>query len=225
MRRMSNAPDPMPDLAAKTTRVIAPRQARSRATMERIVTAAEDLLLEKPFDQITIAEISARSRSAPTAFYARFSDKTALLLEIHERFLARTSETLLAALDNAASRDAHLPDLIGAIVTEVVQLYTRHHHLLRSVLLTDNATMYERAAELTRTVSTAIAARIPREPGPAAAEAERDVDFGVRTVLAVVQQHVLFGASSPARFTTDLDELAERLTVLVRAYLRDLLTD
>ena len=63
-----------------------PRQLRSRATMERVLTAVEELLVDKPFDQITIAEIAARASSSPTSIYARFTDKSGLLLAAHERF-------------------------------------------------------------------------------------------------------------------------------------------
>ncbi|MEU4227773.1 TetR/AcrR family transcriptional regulator [Nonomuraea sp. NPDC026600] len=191
-------------------RVVKPRQARSRATMERILTALEELLTEKPFDQITIAEISARSASAPTAIYARFSDKTAMLLAVHERFKERTLDKIIDAIDGV-----ELPpkEFLAYVVGELVTVYRDNHRLLRSVLLSDNSVMYGRAAEIWRALSAAIAGRLAAHiPADRMAQAERDLDFAVRTLLGLAQQELLFGTQSPARFDYPDTEFRARLT-------------
>lgn len=199
--------DPKPSL-----QVTAPRQARSRATMERFVRAAEDLLATKPFEQITMAELSRAAGSAPTAFYARFSDKNALLLEIHERFRERAAASVLATFASPERADWTVEEFVRVSVQELVQLYRTHRNLLRSVLLADNPLMYERAADLTRTISAALAARVPAPP--------EHVDFGVRAALAVLQQDLLYSPGEPARFSLDHDALVEAITGLVLDALR-----
>lgn len=189
-------------------KVVQPRQARSRATMERILVAVEELLAEKPFDQITIAEISARAESAPTAIYARFSDKTALLLAVHERFKKRNLDKIFESLGERAELPPR--EFLAFAAGELVRVYRDNHRLLRSVLLADNATMYARVHDLGCAILSVITQRVSPPP-----ERERDLDFAVRTALALLQQRLLFGAQAPTRFDYDDDELTERITRLL----------
>ncbi|MFD6856292.1 TetR/AcrR family transcriptional regulator [Rhodococcus sp. NPDC060086] len=199
-------------------RVIAPRQSRSRATMERIVTATEELLAFKPFEQITITEISKRAGSAPTAIYARFSDKDALLFEVHERFKQRIVDAIAVAFDSPERADWTDEKFVSTAVSELVELYDTHHHMLRSVLLADNTVMYEQAAELARAISESLAARLLSSIEDEVRDtAERDLDFAVRAALALLQQSALFADLPPTRFTTDADELSQRITNMVLA--------
>lgn len=193
-----------------------PRQLRSRATMERIMTAAEQLLEERPFEQITVAEISALSKSAPTAFYARFSDKNALLLEIHERFMKGAADAIAAAFALPGSEAGITEQFVSGVVSELIHVYSANHNLLRSVLLADNPLMYDRAAELARTVSTTLAARIQeRVPLEERDTLSRDIDFAIRSALAILQQRLLYRDREPSRFPLESDELHDRLTSLV----------
>lgn len=203
-----------------------PRQARSRATMERILSAVEDLLTEKSFDQITIAEISARAASAPTAIYARFSDKTALLLAVHERFRQRTADRILAAVRDRYRADLPPDGFLGDVARELVTTYRANQRLLRGVLLADNPLMYARAAELGSALSTAIVTQLaPRIPPHRLPDAERDLDFATRTMLALAQQDLLFGAQRPTRFAYPEDELVNRITRVLVAACAPHLTD
>jgi AcrR family transcriptional regulator len=196
----------------KELRVNQPRQARSRATMERILSAVEELLTEKPFDQITIAEISARSSSAPTAVYARFSDKTAVLLAVHERFRERTASKIFAAIEDPDRASLPLDQFLIYVARELVTLYRDNRQLLRSVLLADNAVMYTHAAGLATSLSIAIAGRMAScVAEERLSHAERDLDFAIRTALALVQQELVFGAQRVTRFDYSAEEMLERI--------------
>ena len=92
------------------------RQLRSRATMERVLTAVEELLVDKPFDQITIAEIAARASSSPTSIYARFTDKSGLLLAAHERFKHQAEKRLRAQIDSGELADLAPRQIFDAFV-------------------------------------------------------------------------------------------------------------
>ncbi len=75
-----------------------PRQHRSQETLERLLEAAEELLLEKPFESISVTELAKQARSSVGALYARFADKEALLRCLFERFHAQAVATAEAAL-------------------------------------------------------------------------------------------------------------------------------
>lgn len=213
-------------VATNELTIIQPRQARSRATMERVLSVVEQLLAEKPFEQITVAEIAARSASAPTAIYARFSDKTAILLAVHERFREQAVDKIIEAINGPRSGELVPGKFLTYVARDLFALYRDNHRLLRSVLLADSPAMYARAAELGVALSAAIADRLSAHIAPdRIPDAERDLDFAVRTVMAVAQQKLLFGDNAPARFGYPDEELVGRMArVLIDAtapYLRD----
>lgn len=195
--------------------VTPPRQSRSRATMERVLVAAEELLEDKPFDQITISEIAARSSSSPTSIYARFSDKTALLLAVHERFKERAEVRIVERLEESDAVSSSPEDLFAIYASELVALYRKDNHLLRSVILADSEVMYGRAAQLVSTISSALADRLEPAFTADASAAARGIDFGVRAVMAVMQQEVVFDDRTPGRFDLSDQELTTRLTGLL----------
>ena len=67
-----------------------PMQERSQRTLERILSAAETLILEVGFEGATVAEIVRRADSSVGAFYTRFKDKDALLRCLIDRFFHAT---------------------------------------------------------------------------------------------------------------------------------------
>ncbi|MGW0040846.1 TetR/AcrR family transcriptional regulator [Rhodococcus sp. NPDC003348] len=185
--------------------------------MERVLAAVEDLLADKPFEQITIAEISARSSSSPTSIYARFTDKNGLLLAAHERFKHEAEQRLVDRLgseDTAALTPAEIFDLYARALVET---FGEHHNLLRSVVLADSDVMYARAAELMATTSRLLANRLRPEITVDQDTGERCIDFAVRTVTAVLQQHVIFENRTPGRFALSDDEMAARLVEILTA--------
>jgi AcrR family transcriptional regulator len=98
-------------------RLAAPKQARSRRTLERIVAAGIALLEEGGPEAVTVQAVVAKARSSVGSFYARFKGKEDLLAHLRERVreTAETawSETLGAeawetSLEGAAARAVDL---------------------------------------------------------------------------------------------------------------------
>jgi AcrR family transcriptional regulator len=72
--------------------VAKPKQARSEDSLRRLLDAAESLLSERSFSEVSIADIARRARSSVGGFYARFRDKDELLLAMQERFVRELEE-------------------------------------------------------------------------------------------------------------------------------------
>src|SRR5581483_11670 len=102
-----------------------PRQDRSRATLDRLLDAAESLLTEKPFEAATVAEIARRAGASVGAFYGRFASKEALLDCFDERFFERARAGWDQFAASPAWRDASLADSVTALVTLFVQSHRR----------------------------------------------------------------------------------------------------
>ncbi|MFD5393178.1 helix-turn-helix domain-containing protein [Streptomyces sp. NPDC127097] len=56
-----------------------PQQRRSRAAMERILGAAQELVAERGAVALTIADVALRANVAVGTIYSRFAGKDALL--------------------------------------------------------------------------------------------------------------------------------------------------
>jgi AcrR family transcriptional regulator len=70
------------------------QQARSRATRERLLAAAEKVFAERGYDGAKLADIAEEAGVSVGAVYFRFKDKDALFLAIAESFIEETRSRL-----------------------------------------------------------------------------------------------------------------------------------
>src|SRR5438105_558170 len=83
-----------------------PQQARSRATLARLLDAAEAVLAREGLEAATVPAIAERAGASVGAVYRRFPDKDALLRAVCERFLERIDAVNAMALE---------PELCGGL--------------------------------------------------------------------------------------------------------------
>ncbi len=112
-----------------------PRQRRSRESLERILDAAEELIRERGFDAMTIAEVVERSKSSVGSIYARFPNKLGLLRAVHSRYLARVQDEVFAALDRADAESEGLEDLVERVVRVVASHLLSEQQLFRAFIV------------------------------------------------------------------------------------------
>jgi AcrR family transcriptional regulator len=77
-----------------------PKQTRSEESLERILDAALEQLMESGADSLSVATVADRAGYTVGALYRRFADKKSLLHALHERF----AENLLIILKNVADQ-------------------------------------------------------------------------------------------------------------------------
>jgi len=111
-----------------------PRQDRGQQTAERILTATEQLMAKRPFREISVAQIVRKAKASQSSFYARFSDKDALLGFIYERHNASQNEMIdeLLALDRW--RNVPLAKTIRETFPVIVESYRKSQGLVRAFL-------------------------------------------------------------------------------------------
>lgn len=207
--------------SAATTRLRPPRQARSQASQERVLEAFALMLAKQPFEAITMAELARRAGVAMTSIYARFEDKRALVLALHERHVEETKELTDALLDPERWRDADLETIVRGVIAHVVGRQQARAPLLRTVLLVNDRDVERRVAHLMEHGSERLAALLrPHLRGVSADVRDRRVDFAFRAVLAVLQQQLLFPTTEPGRFRFTDKELTRRLGDLFLALVR-----
>jgi AcrR family transcriptional regulator len=196
----------------------APLQARSRLAQERVLRTFADMLATQPFESVTIAELARRARVAVTSIYARFRDKRALVLALHERHVAETEQYIDALLDPARWREADLATIVRGLFARVVPRQRHRAHLLRTALVLGDRDVEARVAHLMRHGSQRLAELLrPRLRDRPAAACDRDVDFAFRAAMALLQQRLLFPTTEPGRYRLTDRELTRRISDLFLA--------
>src|SRR5262245_50018865 len=112
----------------------APRQSRSRATLDRLLDATGAVLAEKPFEDASVAEIARRAGSSVGAFYGRFPDKESLLDCFDKRFFELARASCDEFFDSDGWNAASLDDSVALLLSLLVANHRRHQGVLRALL-------------------------------------------------------------------------------------------
>jgi AcrR family transcriptional regulator len=189
-----------------------PRQARARATVERIFEATVRLLEDRPFEALSVADIVTEAHTSVGAFYKRFSSKDALLPVLLDWIHRQQFEAIESFVDESNWQGIGLSGREDAFVESLVDSYRQHHHLMKVLVArqysAENAQSAEQIESAERTLhyyaDWLLACRDEiRHPRPEAA-----VPIGLTGLVTQAQTRLLFGARSielsDAAFTHEL---------------------
>ncbi|WP_432727706.1 TetR/AcrR family transcriptional regulator [Variovorax sp. W6] len=198
----------------------APRQQRSRVTVDAIVEAATRVLARRGWARFTTNEIAAVAGVSVGSLYQYFPDKLAIAEAIRQRHL----DEVLAALagsDEEGDATAPLSRRVERFVDGVIAAHSvdqaLHHVLVDEVPLAARSSYPEFEAEYQRRYRALVAAS--QGPGESAdADADADAEVAARMLSSAVE-----GAVHSAARRGDLEAPAMRteLVRLVLAYLSD----
>lgn len=116
-----------------------PLTERKRAqARERIVNAAEELFVERGFDEVSVAEIADRAEVGRTTFFRHFRDKQEVVFaQEHQLMAAITAahhRTDAPVPHTSAAAVEQLREVVVALVAQVTEnptAYTRHYLLVK----------------------------------------------------------------------------------------------
>jgi AcrR family transcriptional regulator len=201
------------------SRVREPRQARSIETYNRLLDAAEEILLTASFDDTPIVAIAARANVTIGAFYARFRDKDALLHRLEERM----NEDFVR-LNMESAGDLEHVTFDGMVLSHhrrLISVYRRRRGIARALVLRSRAN-----APLRRRIERLNARNLPAFARAVRARAEvnhphpdRAIRFALVAVRSICREVILFHESWPGDKPVSDDELARELTRQFLSYL------
>lgn len=190
-----------------------PIQQRSQATLERICRTATELLEQRNWPEITVAQIVRRAGSSVGSFYARFDDKDALLDHLDERYTLDVLTLVAALTDRVRREQPDLAEFVHILVHELVVFHRRSRGLIRALVL--RARMYrepaydERTERMNQAVGSMLALLLDRLP--ASPTAGRRCALAFSFMFSALRDRILFPESIalPAGLTDE--ELADEL--------------
>ena len=200
----------------------APKQARSRETLNRLLNAAEELLDEGGLEAATVPAIAERAGVSVGVIYRRFPDKDNLLRAVFERFFVRAREGNAAALQSMSNVYIPLPVLLRKIVHGTVEGHRRTRHILRALIhfyRSHRDRSFKRAAmemnrEGIKTIGRLLMTHASefQHPNP-----EQAIEFALLSMGAVLYATVL--EEEPLYSLSDPEAMEAELTRMIFMYL------
>ncbi|MGI9626487.1 MAG: TetR family transcriptional regulator [Longimicrobiales bacterium] len=114
--------------------VVSAKQARSRQTHQRLVSSCIELLDEKPFDRVTIAEIAQGAGVSVGNFYRRFTRKEAILPDLYTEY-DRRFEGFASTISQAGDTQPTLRDVVTALVSAIADFMAQNRGLVQALHL------------------------------------------------------------------------------------------
>ena len=199
-----------------------PLQARSQATLTRLLDATESLLERSPFDALSVQAICKEARSSVGAFYTRFADKTSLLHLLHERWCQEAKDTATAALHPDRWRELPFNDVVSAVVGFVVAEYRTRRGLRKEMVRRNGLDDAFRkrsvdvAAFTAQRLGDLLEARRTQMSHP---DPRLAAEVCHRILFAVLDQHAIYGDGGPAGMCLADEALGRELGLALLSYL------
>lgn len=199
-----------------------PLQARSQATLGRLLDATEVLLEKESFDALSVQSICKEARSSVGAFYTRFQDKTSLLHLLHERICQEARETAQTSLAPERWAGQPLAQVVSSIVGFIVVEYRTRRGVRMEIVRRNGLDDAFRkrsvdvAAFTARCLGKLLDARKDEMTHPAPTLAAEVVH---RILFSVLDQHAIYGDGGPAGMSLDDAALTDELSRAMIGYL------
>ncbi|MFJ8748750.1 TetR/AcrR family transcriptional regulator [Streptomyces sp. NPDC102441] len=108
-----------------------PQQARSAATLARVLRAAEEIASSSGLEEMTITGVATRAGVSVGTIYRRFEDKDQLVTALSERMLERREEYVAEQLRTA---EPSLSGVMDAYAHALLQSFADSSNLLPELL-------------------------------------------------------------------------------------------
>lgn len=201
----------------------APKQQRSRESLDRVLEAATELLQDVGYEEMRIAEVAERASIGTASIYARVGSKYGLLLAVQARMVERLDRRAEQLLEPLLSFAGPFEQLVHAAITAVAELFRSEEALLRVFMARadTDATVTASGSGSTMRLNDLFAQVLLSRCGEIThPEPETAVDVCFRMAYDTLARRVMRGADWESRRELAWGELVDELAVAGDAYLR-----
>ena len=111
-----------------------PKQSRSRASLERLLRAAADLLIEKGYAEFTLQEVSKRANVSIGSIYNRFNSKENLIRQVQRNELEALEVDSAVAINMIRRQNLKLRQLVPAVIRQYGDILRKDQGILRPLM-------------------------------------------------------------------------------------------
>lgn len=200
-----------------------PKQARSKDTLERILTAARDLLRDRDFKDVSVDDVVARAGSSKGSFYQRFPDKRSLLVYLLRAEHEAAVDSWSAFLEPARWVEPSLDAVLDAFLARLMTIYREDENVMRAYageVFDGDGEIRELSDRLTRHVFEGlrhIVRRKTREVGHT--DPDRATAFLITVLITLLPPLFLSPTQRSLPEPMSHDELEREVRYMIRAYI------
>ncbi|WP_410590886.1 TetR/AcrR family transcriptional regulator [Amycolatopsis sp. lyj-23] len=182
-----------------------PQQARSRASLEKVLAAAEHVLGHRGHEEFTIGAVADQAALSVGAIYRRFAGKDQLLFAVKDQLLGRLEANVGDALRDAGSGAR---EVVGAFTRALADTFAAHDRIFSELLDGQRADGRERGLQALAAIQQAFVEAAGDRPA---------VRMAARTVIGACVHRAATGRYWPDGL--DWTTWAAETTEMVLAYL------
>lgn len=188
-----------------------PQQARSAATLARVLQAAEDVAGSAGLDEMTISGVAERAGVSVGTIYRRFEDKEQLINALMERMLDRREEYVAERLRTA---EPSLSGVLDAYAHALLQSFADSTNLFPELLRVRGTKSLERGARtITAVHRLLLEAAAPYTDQIRRSDPQAALDTAARAILGAcfhnsVRPDPATGEVAQRRYADELSDMA-----------------
>ncbi|WP_251016025.1 TetR/AcrR family transcriptional regulator [Streptomyces sp. ISL-99] len=205
----------MTHAADRPLRYREPRQARSAATLARVLRAAEEIASSAGLEEMTITSVAKRAGVSVGTIYRRFEDKEQLITALTERMLERREECVAEQLRMA---EPSLPGVMDAYTHALLRSFADSSNVFPELLRARGTHALDRGAHtITAIHRLLLEAAAPYADQIRRSDPQRALDTAARSILGACFHNSL----RPDRPTSEaaIRRYADELSDMAIAYL------
>ncbi|MFI5866771.1 TetR/AcrR family transcriptional regulator [Streptomyces sp. NPDC051546] len=193
-----------------------PRQARSAATLARVLRAAEEIASADGLEEMTIAGVAERAGVSVGTIYRRFEDKEQLIAALSERMLERREESVAERLRTA---DPSLAGVMDAYADALLQSFADSSSLFPELLRARGTRALDRGARtITELHRLLLEAAAPYADQILRSRPQEALDTAARAILGACFHNSV--RPDPVTGDEERRHYADELSDMAVAYLR-----
>lgn len=215
--------------ATKLPGVLPGKQARSRKVVQDLVTAAFELLSDRDFAALSIADVCAQAGVTAGAFYKRFESKDLFIEYLQRLVVEETRRNIAVGLQAGGLAQLPLPVFLEKTVTATARWYWKYEGFARASLRWSQAhprswsPLRETGARYAAAVEPVIACIVGK---PRHAELSEAIRFSVQSMIGMFNTMVLLDPGPfKLRNRRTLDMMVRSITLMIEDAVRRAGTD
>lgn len=199
-----------------------PQQSRSRQSFERMMNAAEALLVERGSDDFALTDVSRVGKVSIGSIYNRFTSKDELIQAVHARLMDKLEVEQARIVMRARSRSRSPVDLVRAIVEELGEFLAGHAAAMRPMMLRAafDRTVQDRGREAHESMEALVAGELLVHRGEMAhSDPDRAVHAVIGLAYAAFARELGFGMAEAPQNGADWSQLKTDIGDMSAAFL------
>ncbi len=198
------------------TRMVPPKQRRSREAVDRVLDATDRLMAERAFSDISVVDICVEADVSVSSLYARFPTKDDILATLFERHVTVAKSATEATLAEAMERGENAEVIARVVLGAFVSFVREHGSLMHSIYSDDklNEPYWRLSSEVLDSLVVLVQEAYQRHD----VEFERVAKIGGRIAGAAIQRALGIPMTFGERIGISDAELVNELASMLIAY-------